>query len=110
MASRGSSKCVSIQSRTLPGVDLQVGGDAGAGGGALVGGLPAAGLGAARALLGREVRRVSLDEGASLVGGRLDEVAAVDRREQAVGALDVVRRRADGGAEAATRRSRGRRG
>ena len=48
-----------------------------------------------------EARLVGLDQGAPLVGRRLVDVAAVDRREQAVGALDVVRRRADGGAEAA---------
>ena len=79
-------------------VDLEVGGDALAGGRALVVGLAAerGGLDVAG-----EARLVGLGQGAPLVGRGLVHVAAGDRREQAVGALDVVRRRADGGAEAA---------
>ena len=96
--SSGSSKCVSIQSRTRGGVDLEVGGDALAGGRALVVGLAAERVGLDVA---GEARLVGLGQGAPLVGRRLVDVAAGDRREQAVGALDVVRRRADGGAEAA---------
>ena len=65
-------------------VDLEVGGDAPAGGRALVVGLAAEGVG--RGVAG-EARLVGLDEGAPLVGRRLVYVAAGDRREQAVGAL-----------------------
>ena len=79
-------------------VDLEVGGDALAGGRALVVGLAAERVGLDVA---GEARLVRLEQGAPLVGRRLVDVAAGDRREQAVGALDVVRRRADGGAEAA---------
>ena len=108
-AERGEQRVVEVRVDPVAhrgGVDLEVGGDAGAGGGALVVGLAAA-RSAPSAPSRREARRVRFDEGAPLVGGRLDEVAALDRREQAVGALGVVRRGADGGAEAARRRSTG---
>ena len=80
-------------------VDLEVGGDAAARGGALVVGL-AYERGRGRLVHRGEARRMRGDQGAPLVGRRLRQVAALDRREQAVGALDVVRRRPDGRAEA----------
>ncbi len=96
--SSGSSKCVSIQSRTLSASISRLAATRCACGRALVVGLAAERVGLDVA---GEARLVRLDQGAPLVGRRLVHVAAGDRREQAVGALDVVRRRADGGAEAA---------
>ena len=47
-----------------------------------------------------EAGRVRGDERAALLRRRLGHVAALDWREEAVGALDVVRRRPDGRTEA----------
>ena len=95
VAQNGSSKWSSSQSRTRSASIWTFCADAlegaGAEGGAFVAG--------AGGRLG-EVRGVGLDEGAALVGDRLDEPAALDRHEQDVGALRRVGRHADRGAEA----------
>ena len=73
-AERGEQRVLEVRVDPVAhrlGVDLEVGGDAGAGGGALLRGLAAAVLRAAGARLGLEARRVGFHEGAPLVGGRL---------------------------------------